>query len=795
MTGAEPLSPPGPARYSSRRWPSLSFWVAAGLLLVAAAVMAFIPLFNLLGYEFCVVLAVLVSVTAPLVAIGVVRQRPAAWREGIAAGQAVGSLALRAAALNLATLVLPLGIILLNAWRVKNCNLGEGFHFFLLLPVGGALLWTGSGILAGLLLPWRFLAGLATMLVWLLVAALNLAEFWSGPAMDSYNQITGLVAGPITQEVLHPDTTLLLSRVHGLLWGLLALALAGALFDPRMNRCRPGVLARNRRSLLAGCLLLLAALSLYLLGDRLGFVRSWAAVERLLAASERSEHFVIHHQPGWSAERKRLVVRDHEFRLTQVTRTLELKQSGLIHSWVFPSPAAKRRLTGAGSVQFVKPWQGNMFLNQSGFPHPVLKHELVHVVAAAFGSWPLRISSRAIIWQNVGLTEGLAVAVDWPSRPADPHRLTAALRRAGLAGDVRGLFDPLGFWTRSSRRAYTQAGSLVRFLLTGWGPLRLEQAYHTGSLEGVYPLPVSRLLDSWQEYLDGIQLQPVEVEAVKLQLGRPSIFQRTCAHEIAAIRQRARAALARGRLDLAREAWRQWQQHLPDDPDAAELQLQIAERRGQQQRARDILARLVEREDLPRARRTLLRARLADLQWRAGEPGPATAGWRELLAAHLGEASDRLAIVKLEAAGRDSAGGVALDFLDRGRPHAGWLLRLREAAEEYPGWSSLWYLIGRQMFNQEHFEQALTYLERAGREGFGHPLLSGEALRLQAVSAYRLGRRREAALRLAVLAQLPARPDDPAWAGDWLERLAFEQRHYGGARYRPRGKKSRDSAR
>ena len=46
---------------------------------------------------------------------------------------------------NASLLGLPLGIILLNAFRVANCNFGEGFLFFLLLSGVSCVYATAGG--------------------------------------------------------------------------------------------------------------------------------------------------------------------------------------------------------------------------------------------------------------------------------------------------------------------------------------------------------------------------------------------------------------------------------------------------------------------------------------------------------------------------------------------------------------------------------------------------------------------------------------------------------------------------
>ena len=88
-----------------------AFWVAVCGLAALAGGLAFVPLFDLLGYEFSAAVSLLASALVGPAAIGVVRRSPAlpALR-----------LWLRAALAGLAALLPPLLIILLNGLRVTN---------------------------------------------------------------------------------------------------------------------------------------------------------------------------------------------------------------------------------------------------------------------------------------------------------------------------------------------------------------------------------------------------------------------------------------------------------------------------------------------------------------------------------------------------------------------------------------------------------------------------------------------------------------------------------------------------
>src|SRR4051794_40184289 len=91
-------------------------WALLAALL--AVILDFLPLFNLLGYDFSFALGLLAAVASVDIGCGVVA---AARRQG--SGADVTRLALKGIGLSCVTLVLPLALSLLNAVRVKNCNI------------------------------------------------------------------------------------------------------------------------------------------------------------------------------------------------------------------------------------------------------------------------------------------------------------------------------------------------------------------------------------------------------------------------------------------------------------------------------------------------------------------------------------------------------------------------------------------------------------------------------------------------------------------------------------------------
>jgi hypothetical protein len=198
-------------------------WAIAAAVL--AVVLDFAPLFDLLGYDFAFAVGLLVAVASVDIGCGVV----AAARRG-PSGIDLPRLVGRAVAFSVAITVLPLVLSLLNALRVRNCSLGAGLAFFLLLPVGTAVVGAGAGVIAGVAFPRRGrLVAFALPVVSILW---SLARLYFDPPVFAFDPFGGYFPGPIYDEALRPSATLLLFRVCNVVWLAAALAVTWTVTAP-----------------------------------------------------------------------------------------------------------------------------------------------------------------------------------------------------------------------------------------------------------------------------------------------------------------------------------------------------------------------------------------------------------------------------------------------------------------------------------------------------------------------------------------------------------------------------------
>lgn len=777
---------------------SRRFTIWAALLTASAVALAFLPLFDLLGFEFSFVLGFVASIGAADLGSTLVRRARASERAGlelaVTPGRCLAIVWLAAAATAALQLVPPLAVISLNALRVRNCDWWFGLETYLGLAVVGSLIGTSVGVLCGIVagdrrrwsnaLPYLVIIASISGAVW---------RFYSEPPVFAFNAFGGYFPGNLYDENIVLPAAFYWSRlwqaaVLVLLYGLVALRLDVPSLKLRWNLPRPT--APRWRSAALVVLSGAAAATLWVRSGELGFAIEAEDIQEALGGRFDTEHFTIYYPLGGPIERDiEIIARDHEFRLAQVERVLGAEASGRITSYYFPDPDTKGRLIGARYVHMAKPWRNEIYLDHQPFPHHTLRHEIAHVVAGAFSDSVFGVSVEAHmglpIAFNVGLIEGTAVAADWPDHRGGeltPHQSVKALTQLGLAPPVDAILSPR-FLTFASTRSYTTGGSFVRFILERYGADRLRALYATG---GHFMLALGRsqgeVIAEWRAMIERVELPPDAAQVIEEAFRRPGIFSRTCPHAIARRQERAGQLLARGRLRDAADELRRVCADAGGEP-AYLLQLAtVLEQLGDHAEAERIRATIASADDVSSTlRANALLARLSTAM-RHGDRQAAARLLAQAEALPVGEDLRRILAAYRLALDHDGPGGDALRryfFGDSPRALPDLVLYMARAgavvaAEPELGMGH--YLVGRNIHHRGADREATAALTRALDFGLPHPLLVREAARMLAEAGYLAGD--HAAVRRAI--DILGASDQPEvyrlLAEDWRERLAWQQK-------------------
>ncbi|WP_176062948.1 type VI secretion system protein [Anaeromyxobacter diazotrophicus] len=751
-------------------------WAAAAALTLLGAAGGALPLLEVPGFELGLAAALLSALlVGPALGIAAARRALAAAAArrggaGFAPGAAPRAPILRPFAAA-AMVLLGLQALLFSASAARAalatpCRPLAGAALFALVAAPSALLAAALGVACGLAAAGR---RRRAALLYALVAAASLlgtlAAGYFGPSASALDHLLGVWPGPLYDEALAVDRRLLLFRAGTLAWTCAALA-AGALWqaqrDPR----------RRAWAALALALAALAALGARALG---GGTATRAELAGALGAVREGARCTVHLPREKSAEEAERLLLDCEYDAAAVARALGLARAPRATVWLYRSAEEKRRLVGAGHTSFTKPWLAEIHVHDQGVPHPVLRHELVHALASAAAPGLLGVPARKLLLVDAGLTEGLAVAVEVPAGPFDVHAWTRALRDQGRLPPLASLLGPAGFWSAAPARAYTAAGSFLRFLLDRYGSAAVLAAYAEDDVPRALGRSLPALEAEWQAFLDGVSVPPALAAQAEARFERGSLFSRVCAREVADLEVEAARDAARGRAAAAERLLRRASSLSGGDPAWLRGAAEAWRAAGEPARAEALLAEALGRAEAAGGRSALrasLLEQLGDLRLGAGDGAAAAARYRAARAlAHPAGAEARALDAKLAAA-RDAPLAQAVTPWLLGGPGApGAVARL--AGSDAP---LARYLLARARLAGGAPELAIEALRRLDPGALPGPELEEEARRLAAEALCRAGQAEAGIAAFRALARAaPPASALRAQAEDAAARCAFER--------------------
>ena len=680
------------------------------ILAAVSAVCAFLPLADHLGYELAEAVALCAGVFGA--APGVAAARAEGNRADPDAARAV-AVALLAA---LAALALPVALILLNALRRPACDPMGGGVLYLALAVPSGVLAAALGVACGFLAPLR--AGWIVAAAFAVTLPVSLWPVARGPQVFAFHHLGGMFPGPIYDEAIRPSRALWIFRAGTLLY---AAACAGVALVADSRRRAAGI------AVIVVCGGGAAWLSLN--AERFHWKASVSLLDAELGAVTRAGSVVLHFPREKPEAERRLLARDAEVSWRAVRDFAGLPADAApVHVFLYRSSDEKRRLLGAAETSFTKPWLRQIHTNDAQAPHPILRHELAHAAFADIAPGPWRVPTGII--PQMALVEGAAVAADWPSGELTVHEEARALLDAKLLPDLRRLFAPARFYGESGARAYTAAGSAIRFLWETRGPPAFRDAYANAVLD------LDGLARAYTAFLEAMPSNPRGTALARQRFATPGIVHRPCPHEVAELERQARSVAD------ARQAVLLWSRCAQLEPDDPRLLLQL---RRAQLRARDPGAaaetaqRALLHPKLSEPLRATLLTDLGDEAWRKDDAAPARARYDEARRLVQPEVQERALLARLWALDDRRRWPALRRLLADGDAGPGTLASLEElgAAEPLEGLPP--YLVAKQLQNRGDWARCAREASEALSRKLPAAPFEYEALRMLGIAAWHLG--------------------------------------------------------
>lgn len=706
---------------------------SGAVVVVALGAAGFSPLLAGPGYEAALLAGLVVpSAVAIATALEVAAASPpplAALCRGITLGSAFA-----AAAYALAWL---------HGLRAGFCDLVGGSLAFLLGPMVGAWMAGVWGALAGEVARrgrprWR--GGLAIALAVfgpIASIAVSLGRFYTSPIIFAYDPFVGFFSGSLYDTVI--DGRGLWTYRAASMATLVACFVAAQHVERdergglRLRRGGgPGLLVLG---LLAGAASLLVTVS----GSRLGHWQTSRSIEDALGAVAQGRRCRVVYARGLPAEEVERFVGECDAHVVAGERWLETSGPSTLTAYLFADAAQKQALMGAANTFIAKPWRHEVYVQAAGYPHPVLGHEIAHVLAGSFARGPFDVAgSLGGLVPDPGLIEGLAVAASPSDSELSPRQWAKAMKDLGLLPPLERLFA-LGFLGENSSTAYTASGAFVGWVRERHGARILRAWYGGGELAALVGRPWAELERAWHEDLDSIELPDTARAAARARFDRPALFGRRCPHVVDECQERAATLRAQGDHEGAIAEVRRVLTLDPGDASAALALAASQVRSGRLDEARASLVALASDERRARHVRDRAIEALGDLALSLGELVEASARYADVSGRSHSEDALRTLDVKLRAT-REPVGRAAIVALLVGSPARGPDKPL--AMELLGAWSVEApedglpdYLLARHYVASGQLALAAAHLDRALARSLTLPRVLAEARRLRIVVA------------------------------------------------------------
>ena len=758
----EPGAPSPGLRHKIAARIAMTSWPAALIAAVLGVLFCFLPGLDAPNYHSALIIALPLSLTMGFAASSAASRAldrgatpSLAWRAGLSA--------------TLLPTLLPLVILQMNGVFVRQCDIFAGIGFFAIGPIFSGLFATFLGASLACWAPEprrRRRAALMFLGVFLLWAAWDIAHIYRHPAIFVFNPFVGYLQGALYDTVVEIDSRIVLYRLNNLIQLGFLMALTAAMFSASRRRALWHENPRLRPMLLA-LLAFAVALGFFAGRGRIGYEVTRAEVISQLGGVLEDERLTLYYDRQIPRAEAQSLFSAHRFRIHQIEARLGATYPKRIKSFVYATPAQKRLLMGAAVVYIAKPWLDEIHLNRVAPSHPVIRHELAHVILGLFAPPPFRIPTRMCVFPHMAMVEGAAEAFEWDTGALSPHEWAHAMREAKKAPDLRHLLDPTGFLSQGSDKAYTLVGSFVRHLEDTHGIESLRDVYADADFERVYRRPVSELVADWERFIDSLE---VPDDAAGLATGRfnaVAIQYRPCGLDVARVEQEAQKLASDTKtLAEARERYEQVVRWIPEDAQKRLPLLRLAARDGLAAVEAAYAAYLAAPNNHNVVSDAAAAELLADAQARAGDLDAARATLLAVAESPQPEDKRRATLVKL-ALSSDPELASALPYIVDGRRSA-----LDDGLAKRPDDLLLGYLAARRLVQDDPslgvvaLDTILGRLELESLDGPHdadlHGMLRRETARLVAEAHWRRGdfaSAERAYLRAAVLTRFSGDAD------------------------------------
>jgi tetratricopeptide (TPR) repeat protein len=426
--------------------------------------------------------------------------------------------------------LLPLAVTIINSLLTMFCSFWDGLFFYVLIVITSSLFGSSLAFLIDFIVN-RFKKTIFMFTIFV-IALIPIFEIYFLPQVYFYSPLIGFFPGNIYDEGLSPDLKLFF---HQFIIIAFSISIIYILIKKK------DLIDKHKWKFIS--ILTLIVIIFQFISPYLGFTTTFSKLESILPKKVQSEYITLHYDKIDSSEAK-FIALNQEFYFEELTASLKTKPSKNIDVYLFNNRLQKKELFGAGNADVAKPWQYAIYISADSWEH-TLKHELVHVFSAEFGTGPFKLASRF----NPALIEGMAEAIEGTTDFISLMDFTALAYNHNYKIELNSLFSGLNFFKSGSSLAYTYSGAFIQFVIEKYGIEKVKIFYADGDFNSVFSSDLNLVQKLFQNKLKATQFGNQAM--ADYYFGRLSILQKVCPRYISDRLGDAYEYLSIGKLDDA----------------------------------------------------------------------------------------------------------------------------------------------------------------------------------------------------------------------------------------------------
>lgn len=465
-----------------------------------------LPLVSTLNFEFSALSAIILFISSGLLTVYLLRKYK---NIGVLLPMLITKYKLY-----LWLLFLPLIISILFNLLFQQCPICDGIIFYLVITIPAFYFGFVCGVFAYFISKkFSYVLFIASFL---LFAIIPLLEFYFNPQIYFYNPIIGFFPGTIYDEEISISNTLLFYRSLNIIFFSILLYFT----------IKIGNKKNFKRYIFLSSITITAVVWIFL-KPFLGFASTSNSIEKILKGETLSPNYKIVYPINVNIDKKRLFVLEHEYYYQALKQKTNLTPSNIITSFIFENGDQKRELFGTKAANVAKPWQSQIYIDQSTLDN-TLEHELTHIFAAEIGSTILKITPDF----NFALLEGYAMAMENNYSGFDIDYLAYLANKSDYKINLESLFSKLNFFGSASSLSYIYAGSFIKYLVHEYGIKVVNEIYQDIDFQKHIGKNLEQLGNEYSSYLDSLNY-PVNKNRANYFFGYKPLIKKVCPREVA----------------------------------------------------------------------------------------------------------------------------------------------------------------------------------------------------------------------------------------------------------------------